>query len=55
MGFNAMNEHSPLPRLRTGWDSVLARLSLATLLFETMTGLAITLSPFHPVVTRGLQ
>lgn len=38
------------PRLRTGWASWLARFSMAVLLFETVTGLAITLAPFHPAV-----
>jgi len=45
-----MNEPPPTPRLRTGWTSYLARFSLAALLFETVTGLAITVSPFHPTV-----
>lgn len=36
------------PRLlRTGWASHLARLSFAVLLVEAVTGLAITLAPFH--------
>lgn len=37
-------------RLRTGWGPWLVRLSLAALLFETLTGLAITLAPFHAAV-----
>jgi hypothetical protein len=37
-------------RLRTGWASGLTRLSLAALLFESASGLAITLAPFHPAV-----
>jgi hypothetical protein len=40
--------------LRTGtshrWASKLARLSMAALLFETVTGLGITFAPFHPAV-----
>lgn len=36
--------------LRTGWGSWLARLSLAALLFEAITGLAVTVGPFHPAV-----
>ena len=38
----------PGPRL--GWAALLTRFSLATLGFETLTGLAITLAPFHPAV-----
>jgi hypothetical protein len=34
----------------TGWVSTLARLSMAGLVFETVTGLAITLGPFHAAV-----
>ena len=37
-------------RLRTGWGPWLVRLSLAALLFETLTGLAVTLAPFHATV-----
>lgn len=33
-----------------GWGSRLAQFAGATLIFEAVTGLAITLSPFHPVV-----
>lgn len=35
---------------RTGWVSALARLSMAALVFEAVSGLAITVSPFHPVL-----
>lgn len=41
-------------RLRTGWGPGLVRLSLAALLFETLTGLAITLAPFHAAVQWGV-
>lgn len=45
---------SPSPgagaRLLTGWGGWLVRFSLAALLFETLTGLAITLAPFHAAV-----
>lgn len=41
-------------KLRTGWGSVLARLSMAVLLFEAVSGLAVTFSPFHPAVQWGL-
>ncbi|NIL99401.1 MAG: hypothetical protein GTN89_00190 [Acidobacteria bacterium] len=36
--------------LRTGWGSRLARFSMALFLFEGVSGLAITLSPFHAAV-----
>ena len=38
------------PYVRNGWPSWLARFSMAALLFELLTGLAVTLAPFHPVV-----
>jgi hypothetical protein len=34
-------------RNRTGWGSLLARFSMAALLVETVSGLAITFAPFH--------
>ena len=43
-------------RLRTthcngaGWESLLAKFSMAVLLFETVTGLVITFAPFHAAV-----
>ena len=40
----------PQPPVRTGWTTWLVRASLAALLFETLTGLAITLAPFHAAV-----
>lgn len=36
--------------VRTGWRSWLARFSMAALLFEVFTGLAVTLAPFHAAV-----
>lgn len=33
-----------------GWSSLLAKFSMATLLFEAISGLAITFSPFHPTI-----
>ncbi|MCP3957914.1 MAG: hypothetical protein GY719_08685, partial [bacterium] len=36
--------------VKTGWTSVLTRLSLMALLFLTATGLAVTFAPFHPAV-----
>src|SRR5581483_359002 len=41
-------------RARVGWASVLARAVAAILLFEVVSGLAITFGPFHPVVEWGL-
>lgn len=38
----------PSLRLRTGWTSILAKLSMAALLFEAVSGLVITLAPFRP-------
>lgn len=35
------------PNVRTGWASFLAKVSMAVLLFEAATGLAITFAPFH--------
>lgn len=42
--------HGAGVRLLTGWGGGLVRFSLAALLFETLTGLAITLAPFHAAV-----
>ena len=44
----------PRKRAPAGWASWLARFSMAVLLFETITGLAITLAPFHPSVQYGV-
>ena len=41
-------------RHSSGWASWLARFSMAVLLFETITGLTITLAPFHPSVQYGV-
>jgi hypothetical protein len=40
----------PRQEIRTGWTSFLARSSLAILLFEAATGLAVTFMPFHALV-----
>ncbi len=40
--------------VRTGWDSLLTRFSLAALFFETVTGVAITFAPFHASVEWGV-
>jgi hypothetical protein len=45
---------SEASHLRTGWPSRLARACFAALLFETLTGLAVTLAPFHPAVQWGV-
>ncbi len=37
-------------QIRTGWASWLAKLSMCVLLFEIVTGLAITFTPFYPAV-----
>ncbi len=39
---------------RTGWGSFLAKFSLGLLLFELVSGLAITVSPFHAAIQWGL-
>jgi hypothetical protein len=44
-----MNDNRDQP-LRTGWGSTLAKLSFLVLVFEGITGLAITFSPFHPII-----
>jgi len=41
------NEGSAVTRLRTGWASLLAKASAATLLFLAISGLAVTFAPFH--------
>jgi hypothetical protein len=41
-------------RVRAGWPSLLARAAAAILLFESITGLAITFGPFHPAIEWGL-
>src|SRR5690349_14255072 len=35
---------------RTGWRSLLARVTMAWLVLETLTGLAVTFGPFHPAI-----
>lgn len=42
------------PRVLTGWTGWLVRMTLAALWFETFTGLAITLLPFHAAVQWGV-
>src|SRR5215469_2062278 len=40
--------------LRTGWSSMLSRTAAAILLVELLSGLAVTLGPFHPAVEWGV-
>lgn len=47
--FSGPNKH-----LRTGWKSRLAQFSMAALLFEIITGFAVTFAPFHPTVQWSL-
>lgn len=47
--------HSGADRsVRTSWSSVLSRTAAAILLFELLSGLAITFGPFHPAVEWGV-
>ena len=39
---------------RAGWSTVLSRAAAAILLFELISGLAITFGPFHPAIEWGL-
>ena len=45
---------SSIPSVRSGWISALSRSVAAVLLFELVSGLAVTFGPFHPVVEWGL-
>lgn len=49
-----MSNHNGQQPARTGWGSWLARIAFAVLAFEAVTGLAITLAPFHVVVQWGV-
>jgi hypothetical protein len=50
-----MQPSEPLNRrVRAGWPSLLARAAATILLFELITGLAITFGPFHPAIEWGL-
>ncbi|MEK7685894.1 MAG: multiheme c-type cytochrome [Verrucomicrobiota bacterium] len=44
------NPSNTTKQLRTGWASWLAKASMAALLFEAVSGLAVTFSPFHPAI-----
>ena len=41
-------------RGQTGWSSILSRTAAAILLFELISGLAVTFGPFHPAIEWGL-
>ncbi len=43
-------ESRPVVEPRAGWKSILARISVGVLLFECVTGLAISFGPFHAVI-----
>ena len=44
------NPTKPSRAHRNGWRSLLARVTMAWLLLETITGLAVTFGPFHPAI-----
>ena len=41
-------------RIRTGWPSLLAKVTMGLLALEAVTGLAVTFGPFHAVVQWGV-
>jgi hypothetical protein len=45
-----MEKNDSVATIRTGWGSLLAKLSLVSLLFLAITGLVITFAPFHASV-----
>jgi hypothetical protein len=49
-----MQSSESLGSTRTGWSTVLARVVAAILMFEIVSGLAITFGPFHPAIQWGL-
>ncbi len=49
-----MNDATATRTIRTGWVSLLGKLSMGVLLFETATGLAVTFGPFHAAIEWGL-
>ncbi len=56
MSTEPSSRSSPSPALqtRTGWQHWLSRISMGALLFEIITGLAVTLAPFHASVQWGV-
>ena len=49
-GGHSETQLKPECRIRTGWASRLAKWSMAALLFEALSGLAITFAPFHAAI-----
>jgi cytochrome c554/c'-like protein len=45
-----INSAASLGSLRTGWKTALSRVAGAILLFELLSGLAVTFGPFHPAI-----
>jgi hypothetical protein len=45
---------NPAGGVTTGWSSWLARAAASILLFELVSGLAITFGPFHAAIEWGL-
>ncbi len=48
------NTPNSIYRIRTGWPSLLAKVTMGLLALETVTGLAVTFGPFHAAVQWGL-
>src|SRR5450759_574481 len=53
-GANMESSDVSARHIRTGWATALARVAAAALLFELISGLAITFGPFRPVLEWGL-
>lgn len=49
-----MTRSTAAGKLHTGWSAFLAKAAAAILLFELISGLAITFGPFHPAIEWGL-
>lgn len=47
-------DESCIASVRSGWSSLLSRTVAGVLVFELISGLAVTLGPFHPLVEWGL-
>ena len=54
MGVQMRSSEPQARRVRTGWSTVLAKAVAAIFVFEIISGLAITLGPFHPAIQWGL-
>lgn len=48
------NTPSSIYRIRTGWPSLLAKITMGLLALEAVTGLAVTFGPFHAAVQWGV-